>query len=68
MINGYLRMFSKLGCIKEFLDFLKFLREKYFTVFLMLNYHNFVITKFNNFISNPIMMMHLGNPQDLFSV
>jgi len=34
----------------------------------MLNYHNFVIIKSNNFIQNPIIMMHLGNPLDLISV
>jgi len=60
VINGFLRVSSKLGCI-----LLKVFKRKIFEGSLMINYHNFVITKFNNFISNPIMMMHLGNPLDL---
>jgi len=48
VINGYLRVSSKLGCIREFLDFLELLKEKKIKVFLMLSYHYLVIIKFDN--------------------
>lgn len=63
VINGYLWASSKLGCI-----LLKVFKRKIFEGSLMINYNNFVFTEFNNFISNPIMIMHFGNLVDLILV